>query len=89
MTLTLQARSATLPLGSAAAEMGTDGGYRPRERADAYTRVLDGARCGDHTGFVRADVVEQAWRIVGALLDRSTAPTLYPKGSWGPTAAGV
>ena len=85
VALTLQARSASLALGTAAAELVTDGGYRSIERADAYARLFDDARRGDHTGFTRADVVEQSWRVINDLIDRTQPPTIYPQGSWGPT----
>jgi glucose-6-phosphate 1-dehydrogenase len=33
------------------------------------------------------DNLEEAWRIVGPILDATTAPVSYQPGSWGPEAA--
>lgn len=85
--LNLQARSEALRIGTAATELATDPDYRSNERLGAYARVLDAARRGDHTQFARSDVVEQSWRIVGGVLNRSQAPTVYAQGTWGPAQA--
>jgi glucose-6-phosphate 1-dehydrogenase len=52
-----------------------------------YERVLADALAGDPTHFARMDNLEEAWRIVGPVLDMSTTPLPYPVGSWGPAAA--
>lgn len=54
---------------------------------DAYETVLADMLAGDQTLFVRADEVEEAWRIVTPLLDADHRPEDYPAGSWGPEAA--
>ena len=33
------------------------------------------------------DIVEESWRIVGPILDRTDEPLSYEPGSWGPEAA--
>jgi glucose-6-phosphate 1-dehydrogenase len=58
---------------------------------EAYERVLGDAFLGDATLFIRADEVDQAWRIVQPLIDAFDAGTVplffYPAGSWGPKEA--
>jgi glucose-6-phosphate 1-dehydrogenase len=53
----------------------------------AYERILGDALAGDPTHFARIDNLEQAWRIVGPLLDLHTEPLPYAPGTWGPNAA--
>jgi glucose-6-phosphate 1-dehydrogenase len=58
---------------------------------EAYERVLYDALAGDATLFIRADEVEQSWRIVQPLIDAFRHEALplyeYPAGSWGPKEA--
>jgi len=61
------------------------------EPPDAYERLLLDAMVGDPTLFIRADEVEQAWRVVAPLQeawagDTTPLPT-YAAGSWGPSEA--
>jgi glucose-6-phosphate 1-dehydrogenase len=49
-----------------------------------YERLLDDAVCGDHTLFVREDVVEAAWRVVDPVLDGATPVYDYAPSTWGP-----
>jgi glucose-6-phosphate 1-dehydrogenase len=59
---------------------------------EAYETLLFDAIRGDATLFMRADHVEQGWRIVMPILDfwesvpASDFPN-YAAGSWGPEAA--
>ena len=53
----------------------------------AYERILADALAGDPTHFARIDNLEQAWRIVGPLLDLHTEPLPYAPGTWGPDVA--
>jgi glucose-6-phosphate 1-dehydrogenase len=58
----------------------------------AYETVLVDAMEGDMTLFTRGDQAEEAWRIVGPVLEAWAArPTrdisIYEAGSWGPEAA--
>ncbi|GAA1218107.1 glucose-6-phosphate dehydrogenase [Pseudonocardia alaniniphila] len=53
-----------------------------------YERVFDDALAGNPAHFARLDNLEQAWRIVGPILDVGTAPLPYAPGTWGPTDAG-
>lgn len=61
------------------------------EPPEAYERVLLDALLGDATLFIRADEVEQSWRIVMPLVDAFRHEALplffYPAGSWGPVEA--
>lgn len=57
------------------------------ELPDAYETLLTDVMTGDQTLFVRADEVEEAWRIVEPALDTDEAPEAYPAGSWGPPGA--
>ena len=58
----------------------------------AYETVLVDAMEGDMTLFTRGDQAEEAWRIVGPVLDAWAARpqrdiSIYEAGSWGPEAA--
>ncbi len=55
------------------------------EDVEAYERVLGEAMAGDATLFAREDYVEEAWRIVDAVLKASTSVYEYEKGTWGPS----
>jgi len=55
--------------------------------ADAYETLLADVINGDQTLFVRADEVEESWRLYETLLDADLELHPYPAGSWGPTAA--
>ena len=57
------------------------------EGPEAYERLLWDALVGDQRLFARQDSVEEAWRIVGPALHFDTELFVYPRGSWGPTAA--
>jgi glucose-6-phosphate 1-dehydrogenase len=59
---------------------------------DAYETLILDALLGDQSLFTRADEVEEAWRIVGPVLEAwASAPPPdvpdYAAGSWGPGAA--
>ena len=51
---------------------------------DAYERVLGDAMAGDATLFAREDYVEEAWRIVDAVLKACTPVYEYEPKTWGP-----
>lgn len=53
----------------------------------AYERIFADALAGDPAHFARMDNLEQAWRIVGPILDATDTPAPYAPGSWGPDAA--
>ena len=61
------------------------------ETPQAYERLLLDAMVGDPTLFIRADEVEQAWRIVAPILDAWKEPSFplafYEAGTWGPREA--
>jgi glucose-6-phosphate 1-dehydrogenase len=62
------------------------------ESPEAYQRLLLDAMRGDSTLFARTDEVEAAWSLLTPLLrawgeGETTAPHVYPAGSWGPEAA--
>lgn len=84
IVITLQARSDAVSIGTASAEMETTSDYRPDDGLNAYARLFDQARLGDHSQFARRDVVEAAWRIVNDVLTRTTAPAIYKQGTPGP-----
>ncbi|MGI0071976.1 MAG: glucose-6-phosphate dehydrogenase [Thermoplasmata archaeon] len=54
---------------------------------DGYETLLTDVMLGDPTLFVRADEVEEAWRLYQPLLDHPPPLASYPAGSWGPAAA--
>jgi len=51
---------------------------------DAYERVLGAAMEGDATPFAREDYVEEAWRIVDPVLQKSAPVYQYQPNTWGP-----
>jgi glucose-6-phosphate 1-dehydrogenase len=59
--------------------------------AEAYERLILDAMVGDPTLFIRADEVNQAWRIVApiqeAFLKGEPPVASYAAGSWGPAEA--
>jgi glucose-6-phosphate 1-dehydrogenase len=60
----------------------------------AYETVLVDAMEGDMTLFTRSDQAEEAWRVVGPVLEAWVAGPerpipIYEAGSWGPEAADV
>jgi glucose-6-phosphate 1-dehydrogenase len=64
----------------------------PKEPNVGYETLIYDVMIGDPTLFMRADMVEQTWRIVQPVLDawaKKSASDLpiYPAGSAGPTAA--
>ena len=64
----------------------------PKEPNVGYETLLYDVMIGDPTLFMRADMVEQTWRIVQPVLDAwagdgAAAIPIYPAGSSGPTEA--
>ena len=55
--------------------------------ANAYQTLLLDIMRGDQTLFVRADEVEEAWRVYAPILEHPPPLQSYPAGSWGPKAA--
>jgi len=55
------------------------------DEMDAYERVLGDAMAGDATLFAREDYVEEAWRIVDAVLKAGTPVSEYEPNTWGPS----
>jgi len=53
----------------------------------AYEELLTDAICGVSSRFARQDYVEEAWRIVDAVLDGRTPVYDYEPGTWGPSQA--
>ena len=53
----------------------------------AYEQIFADALAGDPAHFARMDNLEEAWRVVGPVLDARSEPAAYARGSWGPTAA--
>jgi glucose-6-phosphate 1-dehydrogenase len=54
---------------------------------DAYETLLMDVMLGDPTLFVRADEVEESWRLYDPLLRAPPPLRFYPAGTWGPTEA--
>jgi len=62
---------------------------RHQQTSDApYERLLGDALAGDATLFTHAEAVEEAWRVVGPVLDLPQPVESYAPGSWGPDDAG-
>jgi glucose-6-phosphate 1-dehydrogenase len=64
--------------------------HRPTgEEMTPYERLLGEAMQGDRTNFAREDYVEEAWRIVGPVLDGVTPIFFYKPRTWGPIEANL
>jgi glucose-6-phosphate 1-dehydrogenase len=50
----------------------------------AYERLLGDAIEGDPSLFARADVIEEAWRVVMPIIERPSELHFYDPGTWGP-----
>jgi glucose-6-phosphate 1-dehydrogenase len=84
----------TIALGTMVMDPGDEMVGRPTEllathqpqadEMDAYERLLGEAMRGDQALFAREDYVEQAWRIVDPVLEKSTPVYEYEPGTWGP-----
>ena len=65
--------------------------FKEQAIPEAYERLLEDALSGDASLFIRSDQLEEAWKIVGPLLDAGDGPSdplhAYRRGSWGPQAA--
>lgn len=57
------------------------------EEAAAYEDLLGDAMKGEPFHFARKDYVEEAWRIVGPVLNAETPAREYEPGTWGPREA--
>jgi|HubBroStandDraft_1064217.scaffolds.fasta_scaffold02285_4 glucose-6-phosphate 1-dehydrogenase len=57
------------------------------ELPDGYETLLVDVMLGDPTLFVRADEVEESWRLYAPVLEHPPPVVFYPAGSWGPTEA--
>jgi Glucose-6-phosphate dehydrogenase, C-terminal domain len=55
----------------------------------AYERIFVDALGGDSAHFARMDNLEQAWRIVGPVLNLDMPPAPYRRGTGGPAAAAL
>lgn len=87
VTFTLQAKTPGEHLDSQDVDIAVDFAAALGERASAYERLLADAITGSPRRFARADVVEQAWRIVQPALDEPGPVLPYFRGSWGPSEA--
>jgi glucose-6-phosphate 1-dehydrogenase len=59
------------------------------QRQEAYHRLLEDALAGDARRFGRADSLDEQWRILEPVLADPPAVSLYHRGTWGPSEAGV
>jgi glucose-6-phosphate 1-dehydrogenase len=57
------------------------------ELPDGYETLLVDVMLGDATLFVRADEVEESWRLYAPVLEHPPAVTFYPAFTWGPVEA--
>ena len=65
--------------------------FKEKAIPEAYERLLQDAREGDASLFIRSDHIEEAWRIAEPLIESqensNTHPHPYEPDSWGPSAA--
>ena len=52
-----------------------------------YEQIFAAALAGDPAHFARMDNLEEAWRVVGRILDPRMQPLPYAPGTWGPEEA--
>jgi glucose-6-phosphate 1-dehydrogenase len=64
-------------------EFAEEGGEGPTP----YETLFEAALAGDHSHFIRQDIVEESWRIVQPLLEAPPPVRSYRRGTWGPAAA--
>lgn len=57
------------------------------ELPDGYETLLIDVMLGDPTLFVRADEVEESWRLYAPILEHPPAVVFYPADTWGPPEA--
>ncbi len=57
------------------------------QEMQAYGELLGDALAGNSSRFARQDYVEEAWRIVDPVLDKTTTIYPYIPGTWGPREA--
>lgn len=67
--------------------IGADFDQQLKGRRKPYEYIFLSALNGDPRQFGRMDIVEESWRIVGPILDRTDEPLPYEPGSWGPVEA--
>ncbi|HEU5368003.1 MAG TPA: glucose-6-phosphate dehydrogenase [Ktedonobacterales bacterium] len=60
---------------------------QPHDEIKPYERLLGDAMRGDASLFAREDAIEEAWRIVGPVLDNVTPLHIYEPNTWGPPEA--
>lgn len=87
----------SITLGAQAKRPGKGAGIMPIElkaaesaegdEVEAYARLLGDAMEGDHTLFVRSDMVDAQWAVVEPILDNATPVYKYAPGTWGPAEA--
>ena len=73
--------------GSAPIELDMEFSEEGGEGPTPYEVLLHAAMVGDSTRFTRMDSVEEAWRVMGPLLESPPPVHAYKQGSWGPEAA--
>ncbi|WP_298209659.1 glucose-6-phosphate dehydrogenase [Ferrimicrobium sp.] len=54
---------------------------------EPYQLLISHALEGNHSLFTREDVVEETWRILDPLVQSTTKPVTYARGTWGPDSA--
>jgi glucose-6-phosphate 1-dehydrogenase len=85
--LHLQAKTPGDELVTRPVNLNVDFGEVLGRREEAYQRLLEDAMEGDRRRFARADAVDEQWRIVTKVVDDPPEPSLYYKGTWGPSEA--
>jgi glucose-6-phosphate 1-dehydrogenase len=89
ITLALNAKKPgpEMELGRVSMQFDYPASFAGREILDAYELLLLEAIRGDHTLFLREDLVERAWEILEPVLEHPSPICFYDRGSWGPPEA--
>lgn len=87
ITLSMRAKQPGPEMVSRRVDLATGADHGTSPGIDAYQRLLGDALRGDQSLFARMDGVLEAWRIVQPAIEDTSAPNIYPLGSWGPGEA--
>lgn len=86
VTMTVQAKQPGPGIRTRPVDLRVDFSQTLGRGEQAHEKLLADAVNGDTHRFAREDMIEQAWRVVGPVLDKGPIHPYRP-GTWGPAAA--
>lgn len=87
VTISMQAKVPGREMVTQEVALDVDFDHALGERREAYERLLADAMRGARHRFAREDTIDEEWRIVDPILERSARPLPYYTGTWGPEGA--